>query len=232
MESSESCNGTDSEQSCGCVSFSLKQLWEFYDEPYGLEVPIVIRGETQNVYFVPHLSGMQLYQGEQVVFEFYETLTPDLRYPLIDKIEELAREYPPLLEGNTNQFSRKSWYAIAWYPILCHNETMSWLKGQMITYHHFEPNTKLVNHEHLERTKSIDEALSSLPNSESKMYYAPLIGFLPYKVRNDTWFGEDDEYMQAPLYLVRACKNMMYEMQIQHPDFQHVIQNFRELALV
>jgi hypothetical protein len=253
----------------------MKQLWQFYDEPYGLEVPIVIGGESQNVYFVPHLSGLQLYHEgkERPVFEFYETLTPDLRCPLIDKIEELAQDYPSLLDGDSSQLDHRSWYSIAWYPILCHNETMSWLKGQLITYHHFEPSSKLIDHGHffnsVERSQSIDEALatcnSNVIQAEPGRYYAPVVGFLPYKVRNETWFlgpngslsrhdsfdqldgaedGQqfgDSEFtssygsrtcLQAPLYLVRACKNMLYEMQIQHPDFQHVIQNFRELAQV
>jgi hypothetical protein len=253
------------------VRYKLKHLWEFYDEPYGLEIPIMIRGEIQNVYFVPHLSALQLYeQGkETAIFEFYETLTPDLRCPLIDKIEELSRQFSALLTGDSSQFDHPSWYSIAWYPILCHNETMNWLKGQIITYHHFEPSTKLIDNTHyfngVQRTQSMDEALASCNSTEIKAdkgrYYVPVIGFLPYKVRNETWFltsngslsrydsfesdniVEDDldvsgnyfngnRCMQAPLYLVRACKNMLYEMQIHHPDFHHVIQNFRELAQV
>lgn len=252
------------------IRYNLKQLWQFYDEPYGLEVPIIIRGECHNVYFVPHLSALQLYnEGHpRPIFEFFETLTPDLRYPLIDKVEELARDYPPLLDGDSGKLDRQSWYSIAWYPILCHNETMNFLKGQLITYHHFEPSHKLIDYTYyfnaLERSQSIEEALASCNSSEMQAergrYYAPIIGFLPYKVRNDTWFlgsngslsrhdsfeidgAEDGEidhniacgnrqgsYLQAPLYLVRACKNMLFEMQINHPDFQHVIQNFRELA--
>ncbi|KAL0490420.1 hypothetical protein AKO1_009552 [Acrasis kona] len=257
--------------------YQLSQLWNFYDQPYGLEVPFVIRSEMRNVYFVPHLSALQLFhEASQIkpTFEFYETSTPDLRFPLIDKIEELSIEYPPLMNSSSSDLDSRSWYSIAWYPILCHNDTMNWMKGQLITYHHFEPHDRVIDNVHyfsgVQRSQSMEEALhESCMAAEGRdpgldQYYVPIIGFLPYKIRNDTWFMgpgyvarndsfdfENEEFigstdvgtncsygsrqgvcLQAPLYLVRACKNMMYEMQINHPDYQHVIQNFRELAQV
>eukprot|EP00741_Cyanophora_paradoxa_P006160 tig00000944_g5973.t1 len=45
--------------------FFLRDLWQFYNLPYGLEVPIVSDGTDTSVYFVPYLSAIQLFMAKQ-----------------------------------------------------------------------------------------------------------------------------------------------------------------------
>lgn len=250
------------------VSFDLKDVWSFYDEPYGIEVPVVLSYHNEEkpftyavdefVYFVPHLSAIQLFLNDhehRPIFEFFETSKPHMRYPLIDKIEELARERcPELLTLRSADLSNKSWFSIAWYPILCHNTTINWLKGQMITYHSLQPQELLIDEcycpfleseltpieEQLQTLRSFaddtnddadygserdasspygNDRLSEMHVLESRIksiidnktimsdrirddlrqdkeeneenfnrFFAPIIGFVPYRVKSDMWF--------------------------------------------
>lgn len=271
-----------------CCYYHLKSLWNFYDEPYGIDIPIVIEGRTEHVYFVPHLSAIQLYKRseqpcqdslkdplvtnkENLIFEYFEMLSPDLRYPLIDKIEELAQtQCPLLLDGTTLQLDpHRSWYSIAWYPILCHTHTIPWLKGQIITYHNFTPSIYhqinpvfcdpefkrefrkgiafLNERSQLQRNTSIANVADGTDSFDT-FFAAPVIGFLPYKVRNETWFissnamqsdeaqmsehKNDSDKFYAPLHLLRACKRILSAAGARHADFDHCIQNCIELGSI
>jgi hypothetical protein len=77
-------------------------------------------------------------KGPPPIFEFFETRAPGDRPPLYNNILELAKgEGPPgggedgqkgeanpmLLEAlNTDLDLARSWFAVAWYPILCHSQ--------------------------------------------------------------------------------------------------------------
>jgi hypothetical protein len=285
--------------------YLLKDLWNFYDEPYGFDVPVILDGRNEHTYFVPHLSAIQLYrrrsslttsthpedkqaatheeltaevsgdtsitsgttestQQSDLIFEFFETLTPDLRYPLIDKIEDLAlHQCPELLRNSTLDLDmQRSWYSIAWYPILCHSNTIPWLKGQIITYHNFVLSaTHLVDPTYCDNefkedlSKQESRSPSSPPrngnsrsdgtDSTETFFAAPVIGFLPYKVRNETWFidihrkGNNSEESKsrehsfyAPLHLLRACKRILKSSGAKHNDFDHCVINCSELGAI
>lgn len=81
----------------------------------------------------------------RLVFEFFEDALPDQRLPLIDKIRELATQYPPLFNGQSADFHEKSWFSVIWFPILCHNSTMNMLRGQIITFHRIHHSESCVD---------------------------------------------------------------------------------------
>lgn len=204
--------------------YQLKEVWNFYDEPYGIEIPITFAGKQEKVYFVPHLSGLQIYKkGEKKPsFEYFETLKPDLRYPCIDKIEELSVEFPFLLNGSSSELNlEKSWYSIAWYPILCHRTTINLLKGQMLTYHSFN-----ASHDVVVDLYNLSNSLKYNVDigSKNEELYLPVIGFIPYKIRNDVWFksnGMDNRAFYGPLYLMQATRMFLNDANVRHPDYYH-----------
>ena len=95
------------------------------------------------------VSGEEALKGPPPIFEFFEERTPGDRPPLFDNILELAagegpggkdgqkgEAQPMLLEAlNTDLDQARSWFAVAWYPILCHSQTARAIKGSFITYH-------------------------------------------------------------------------------------------------
>ena len=86
-------------------------------------------------------------KGPPPSFEFFERRTPGDRPPLYDCILELAQGVGVgaedqgeanmmLLEANNTDFDlARSWFAVAWYPILCHSQTANAIRGSFITYH-------------------------------------------------------------------------------------------------
>lgn len=126
--------------------FKLADLWSFYDQPYGHEVPLVIDGRQCFAFFSPYLSGIRLFakpmnthEPSRLLFEYFENATPDQRVPMANKIRELSKKWEPLVTASTCFIDlQKSWYAISWYPILCDHYTSKAVTGCFVTYHTFE----------------------------------------------------------------------------------------------
>ncbi|XP_043699503.1 uncharacterized protein LOC122650221 isoform X2 [Telopea speciosissima] len=69
--------------------------------------------------------------------QYFETCAPYGRVPLLDKVTELAREYPGILSLKNVDLSPASWMAVAWYPIY-HIPTRRSVRGLsacFLTYH-------------------------------------------------------------------------------------------------
>ena len=89
-------------------------------------------------------------KGPPPIFEFFETRAPGDRPPLYNNILELAKgEGPPgggedgqkgeanpmLLEAlNTDLDLARSWFAVAWYPILCHSVPCCMQRTSVVHY--------------------------------------------------------------------------------------------------
>lgn len=150
------CPSCSSSSPADGVSFQLSDLWSFYDEPYGHEVPITTQDGSENfAFYVPYLSAIQLYrpsheagdnekeeeeettEKDTPLFEYFETAKPDQRIPLTDKVRELAHSFEAILTGRSSDFDMsRSWYAISWYPILCDHYISKAVGGCFLTYHH------------------------------------------------------------------------------------------------
>ncbi|KAL0210708.1 hypothetical protein RCL1_005144 [Eukaryota sp. TZLM3-RCL] len=149
--------------SCGCLTHSslceyfLRDLWRFYDLPFGLEVPI-INLPVSRVHFIPYVSGMQLFlykdslesfshllpptqplifDDAALVFEFFEFNHPEVRIPFPEQIHSLSSSCRLLSEATSSMLHPRSWYSVLWYPVLCDKNTISYLKGSFISYHGF-----------------------------------------------------------------------------------------------
>lgn len=140
------------ESAAGTV-FNMQDIWRFYDAPYGFGVPIVLEGEDCEVYYNPFISAIQLWTkpppaaaddsaslGPQLAFEFFETETPFQRPPLVDRVNQLARDNPHIAEllvsGTSADIAACSWFAISWYPIVCGSQAnMRPIMGAILSYH-------------------------------------------------------------------------------------------------
>mmetsp|Transcript_363 Transcript_363/g.1369 ORF Transcript_363/g.1369 Transcript_363/m.1369 type:complete len:573 (-) Transcript_363:127-1845(-) len=264
-------------------------LWPFFDEPYGIEVPVVLNNERDYVYFVPHLSGYYLEVIDEVgnpalatpidsskpsqpgtpntttnvhrpktssrrCFSHFESKQPSERNYLTDEIAHLAQTHPILL-SSSEKLSPASFFSILWVPIMCHNSTVMYLSGEFLCYYGFSGDKEFVRgmknedggpskedgslSEKQECASTTTETDSSSPSH----YYVPLIGFAPYKVRNETWFKstnntsqpaqDPDSGCSAPLHLIAAVPRILERFtrhlpkaQRIHHDYEHIKTNF------
>ncbi|KAL0223154.1 hypothetical protein P9112_002544 [Eukaryota sp. TZLM1-RC] len=155
---------TSAQCRCGCripiteCEYFLRDLWRFYDLPFGLEVPVK-NLPVSHVHFVPYLSSVQIYvhvdavnnlshlisppsvspiDDAQLVLEFFETVQPEARLPFPEQIHALAASCPLLNEGKSSLLHPRSWFSVLWYPLLCDKHTIPFLKGSFLSYHGFQ----------------------------------------------------------------------------------------------
>ena len=145
---------------------------------------------------------------KQVVFEWFESDTPDRRLPLAQKVEQLRAlgdasgetPFDASLLGSldSRDLDPRSWYAVQWLPILCHAHTRERIRGSFVTYH----------------------LLMSSDTGE-----LPLFGYLPFKIRPETWYreqGATGKY-RAPVDLVRSPSVWLKLVNRTHPDREHIM---------
>ncbi|KAL0246862.1 hypothetical protein GEMRC1_008068 [Eukaryota sp. GEM-RC1] len=148
---------------CGCrvpileCEYFLRDLWRFYDLPFGLEVPIT-NSTVNRVHFVPYLSSIQIFlhtdavpsfshmipeleippfDDVQLVLEYFETTQPENRLPFPEQIHALSASCPLLYEGLSSCLHPRSWFSVLWCPLLCDKHSIPLLRGSFLTYHGF-----------------------------------------------------------------------------------------------
>lgn len=180
--------------------FTLGDLWDFYDLPYGHDIDVLLdpqqllhgaahahahahththqsslhalhaQPEGSEVYYVPYLSALVLYERAQAgvdpavaeaappLLQWFERVSPHQRMPLADSIASIASCFSPapcsplyelfrpfpsrtiLRQLAAHQLdTRRSWYAITWYPILHDPLSTPFLPGAFLIYHGFQP---------------------------------------------------------------------------------------------
>jgi hypothetical protein len=120
---------------------SLVNLFQFFDVPYGLEIPLNFNGKIQSCFFLPCLSAIQLFEENNLIFEFFEIKRPDLRLPFNETLEFIFEKKEKILNQHTSSFSSQSWFSVIWNPLLFDNKNE--IKGQILTYHRIDENTVL-----------------------------------------------------------------------------------------
>ncbi|CAN1180311.1 hypothetical protein LINPERHAP2_LOCUS34708 [Linum perenne] len=144
------------------------------------------RETTQNNDSVHHVSeNSTLETGEEkssdveLLFEYFEFERPQLRQPLYEKIQELARgdglsgrkmfgNPSTLVTTSLPELHKKSWYSVAWYPI--YKIPDGSLRAAFLTYHSFG---------HLVESK--DEL-------GSPTMICPVVGLQSYNAQGECWF--------------------------------------------
>jgi len=158
---------TSSSSSSSSSSYALKDLWTSFVEPsaFGAEVPLRLQeGLDVSQYYVPFLSGMQLFTrgaedgeddakeddqrtaagtgrvrpgGTRLIFEFFEKASPYTRASLSDTIRAIMEEQPELAEMTSDDLAPSSWMSVAWYPIyrIPQGTMLHDVQGCFLTYH-------------------------------------------------------------------------------------------------
>ncbi|KAL8196119.1 hypothetical protein R6Q57_025119 [Mikania cordata] len=202
----------------------LQDIWEIYDEwsSCGVGIPVLLEsGEMIVQYYVPCLSAIQIFiknytsnssndyhnYDHHLYVQYYESCSPYLRLPFLDKIIELSQQYPGLLTFYINDISPASWMSVAWYPT-CHIPSTVYrtkdLSTCFLTFHALSYSYQdYINEEGVEGGCMLD--------------LAPF-GLATYKMQGDVWNNEegDDEKIKD---LETAAGSWLKQLHVQHHDF-------------
>jgi hypothetical protein len=171
--------------------FILQQLWNYFDLPYGHEIPITISKKAHFAYFVPYLSALQIFKNGDLLFEFFETERNDLRSVFANKLKSLCESNKHLQDLHLCDIdTTKSWFSVLWIPILSNYNTMNYIKGEFLTLYKLNPNVEI-------------------------------FGCLPSKVIMETWFYRDknDGFITPSVYINNTV-TFLKDRKITHPDFE------------
>eukprot|EP00299_Pterocystis_sp_00344_P015236 c7598_g1_i1.p1 GENE.c7598_g1_i1~~c7598_g1_i1.p1 ORF type:complete len:391 (-),score=14.69 c7598_g1_i1:37-1113(-) len=185
--------------------------------------------------------------------DFVEVEPPGSRVPFFEKIEALAENQPLILTGTTDDIDLdRSWFAIAWSPILCHRTTASMLTGSFLTYHTFtfetHPFVHLLPPEIASSSRSLSPPLS-LDNlsarssvssvtcssseegdgdvSDGSQLYLHTLGIVPFKIVYSTWFTNHTHSLpQIVRFFVDPALEFVASRGLHHVDLIHVQRMF------
>lgn len=231
--------------------FYLEDLWETFSEwsVYGRGVPLLLYGrEPIKQYYVPFLSGMQLYidpskastrtrltstagssncEGDMGAdshgppsFQYMEHEQPYNRRPLVDKISLLASQSPELSKSKSCDLLPISWICVAWYPIyrIPVGPTLKDLDASFLTFHSLSTQSR-----------------SSSPPSQfhqANTRYArgfvdptarislPVFALASYKLQGSIVSPCGPDELEQENSLLQAADKWLRRLQVMLPDYQ------------
>ncbi|KAI3773178.1 hypothetical protein L6452_04381 [Arctium lappa] len=220
--------------------YCLGDLWETFREwsAYGAGVPFLLYGRHPTTqYYVPFLSGMQLYvdpqkpqtkprcRGEEnggsklsevCAFEYMEQEHPHSRPPLTDKVSGLASEFPELIKYRSCDLSASSWMCVAWYPIyrIPMGPTLKDLEASFLTFHSLSTQPGCYG----------EAEVSSM--SEVDGIRLPVIGMASYKLKGSIISPYGLQECKQENALLDAATNWLHRLQALLPDYQFFLARY------
>uniref|UniRef100_A0A7N1A1N9 Uncharacterized protein n=1 Tax=Kalanchoe fedtschenkoi TaxID=63787 RepID=A0A7N1A1N9_KALFE len=150
-------------------------------------------------------------------FQYFETLTPYKRVPLMDKISGFARRYPGLMSLRNVDLSPASWVAVAWYPIyhIPMGRTIKDLSTCFLSYH-----TLSSSFEDMEGDGDTDIYRKGRKRKEGEGIALPAFGLATYRMQGDVWISGRNRHDQEKLVtLVSVADSWLKQLKVQHHDF-------------
>ncbi|PPR87518.1 hypothetical protein GOBAR_AA33167 [Gossypium barbadense] len=228
--------------------FVLGDLWESFKEwsAYGAGVPLVLDGNDGVVqYYVPYLSGIQLYgesakplAGEESENDYYRDSSSDgssdyeigkgikfsreqcSRFSLTNEIPfrifDLSCKYPGLNTLRSCDLLPISWMSVAWYPIY-RIPTGSTLKDLDACFLTYHSLCTPMEGNRNGQTPFLvyPDDANGIPKIS-----LPVFGMGCYKMEGSIWTQNGVSERQHANSLMQATENWLKLLQVYHPDFQ------------
>ncbi|XP_031490792.1 uncharacterized protein LOC116257908 [Nymphaea colorata] len=144
--------------------------------------------------------------------DYFEHAPPHARVPLMEKINQLSREYPELNSLRSIDLSAASWMSVAWYPIyhIPASRTARDLSASFLTYH-----TLSFSFQDME-----DGTVLSSDAKSSSPIRLPPFGIATYKLHGEVWLsgGPWDQHRLYSLWT--SALSWLAQLQLTHPDFR------------
>ncbi|XP_031373743.1 uncharacterized protein LOC116188488 isoform X2 [Punica granatum] len=152
-----------------------------------------------------------------IYLEYFESCCPSWRVPMMDKINELAKDHPALMTLRSMDVSPASWMAVAWYPIYhIPNIGNKDLSTCFLTYHTLS-SSFLDNGEELDEKETLKDTCCK-ERAHDKISLSPF-GLATYKMQGDLWVNPEmtPEYLKF-MHLQNAAHSWLKQLNAYHHD--------------
>jgi hypothetical protein len=233
-------NARAREVSTSTSTYALSELFDAFEEPsaFGAEVPLRLQeGEDVSQYYVPFLSGLQLFKrdesgGTVSAYEFFEKASPYSRAALRETIGTILDENEELRSLTSDDLAPNSWMSVAWYPIyrIPQGTMLHDVQGCFLTYHALyvgelrdgdiacplPPKMSETQEELIEKRVS---RAKETAGENAQVHVLRPFGLSMYKMQGDVWAASESvtEWMNA---LMDGAYTWLRARKTVHPDYE------------
>ncbi|KAJ4767461.1 plant/protein (DUF789) [Rhynchospora pubera] len=169
-------------------------------------------------------------------FEYFEMSSPYTRMPLVDKVQELAQDFPDLNSFKIMELSPASWMSISWYPIYTIPAQLDYenYDACFLTYHRFSSTFQNDSDETLNLMSKCSDSTSkeSFPsrnkvgkNDKNMAISLAPFGLATLKADGALWNNPENGDSTLAASLLCAARSWLHQVQAQHHDFEFFINN-------
>ncbi|WOK94837.1 hypothetical protein Cni_G03542 [Canna indica] len=159
----------------------------------------------------------------QLYMQYIEYGSPYARIPLINKVNELAQNYPGLTSFKSVDISPASWMSVAWYPIYhiptCRN--VKDLSTCFLTYHtisaSFQENNALEDMTKDPYPTAVDNTREKKKGNNCISLYP--FGLATYKLQGGLWIKPETSDNEVISSLYSAAYSWLKQLGVEHHDF-------------
>lgn len=143
--------------------------------------------------------------------QYIEMASPYWRVPLMDKVTQLAQNYPALMTLKNVDLSPASWISVAWYPIyhIPSQKNEKDLAACFLSYHTLSSTFQ---------DNAVEDADKSKEESNGGISLPPF-GLATYKLQGDLWMKPHTSDRERMVLLYSAAESWLKQLGIQHHDF-------------
>ncbi|XVE93005.1 hypothetical protein REPUB_Repub01dG0152600 [Reevesia pubescens] len=165
-------------------------------------------------------------------YQYNEMASPHDRVPFKEKINELAKHYPGLLDLHSTDLSPYSWMAIAWYPVyqVPVARNVKELSACFLTYHPLMsslsqgPKNIMVEKEKVEGISSCggvgdQERIRSGSSSGKEEISLPTFALVTYKMYGTLWINPETSDQDSIICRQTAACYWLKLLHFHHHDF-------------
>ncbi|KAJ1694139.1 hypothetical protein LUZ63_010837 [Rhynchospora breviuscula] len=167
-------------------------------------------------------------------FEYFEMSSPYIRMPLVDKVRELAQNFPSLESLNSMELSPASWMSIFWQPIYTIPAQLDKENcgACFLTYHSLSSSFQDDIHETLKvKPKVSDNTSKEVMTSQNKVKQndkimtisLPPFGLASLKANEALWNNPETGDNALAESLCSAAGSWLQQVQAHHHDYNFFI---------
>ncbi|XP_071727766.1 uncharacterized protein [Rutidosis leptorrhynchoides] len=181
------------------------------DDDSNTNSKIVTSNGFNNENGLNNANGLNLGDHNHLYLKYFETCSPYLRLPFMDKIVELGQSYGGLFTFNVNDISPASWMSIAWYPIY-HIPAAVYSNNSLttcfLTFHSLSSSFQ----------DNSEEAGVEKDENEKVLDIVPF-GLATYKMQPEVWINPHKNDSEKLKDLGSAASSWLKQLHVNHPDF-------------